>query len=192
MSGGHENVEPRPAESQPRKYYWPWECRYYWPWQPRIHPQPPNPRPRFRISLLALMLIVTAAAFGSCCLGVVFRRVEGKRLSAAEANRRLWLVHSYCRVPEDSTNIELRASYPGATVSFDMPFSGFARYCIARGWYLRQIDPTWPETMVDVDGKVLTISDGYYYRPPSGRGAYKAYYDRSRRRAWIYYTNDND
>ena len=192
MSGGKQNEQPVPDATRPKKYYWPWECTYYWPWQWRIRWQGGNPLKGFRFSLLALMLLVTAAAFGSCCLGIAFRSAEGTNLSAAEANRRLKYVHSYCEVPDGATNVALRASYPGATVSFDMPFPEFASYCTDRGWHLRPIDPTLPETVFDVDGKMTTISNGNYYRPTPGTGAYAAYYDRSRRRAWIHYTNDND
>jgi hypothetical protein len=188
MSGDNDNVEARPAETRPRKYYWPWECTYYWPWQ--IRWQGGNPLKGFRFSLLALMLLVTAAAFGSCCIGLAVRETHGTNLTAAEANKRLWLVRSYCEVPEGATDVYLRASYMRTAMSFEMPFSEFAAYCSDRGCYLRQIDPNWPQYTHDVDHKPLMITNGYYYRKVAANGGgYHVYYDMSTRRAWIHWSS---
>ena len=173
MSDGRENGA-RSDVPRPKKYYWPWECNY----------------PRFRFSLLALILFVAAAAFGSCCIGRLVRSVEGKNLSAAEANRRLKYVDSYCEVPDGAMDVDLRASYMGTTMSFDMPFSEFAAYCSHRGWDLRQINPNWPEHTHDIDYKPLVITNGYYYRNLAPRGSgYQVYYDMGTRRAWIDYSS---
>jgi hypothetical protein len=173
MSGGNENDKLRPVETRPKKYYWPWECNL----------------PRIRFSLTALILLVTAAAFGSCCIGLAVRETRGTNLTAEEANHRMRHVGPYCCVPEGATNIDLRAWYNATTMSFDMPFSDFAGYCAARDWHLRQIDPMWPQSTHDIDYKPLTITNGYYYRNRShSGGGFDVFYDMSTQRGWIHYS----
>ena len=135
------------------------------------------------------MLFVTTAAFLSCCLGLVSRKVEGKNLSAAEANRRLRIVGSPCQVPDNAANVDFQASYLRAVASFELPFEEFTNFCDARAWNLRRVDPQWPITTYDVDYKMLTIANGYYYKGSTHRGGYDAHYDIDRRRAWIDYSH---
>lgn len=185
MSGSNDTTDSYPTNAPPQKYYWPWECTYYWPWQWRIRWQWPSHRPRFRFSLLALMALVTGAAFCANWLGLAYRRVEGKNLSATEANHRLEIVGCWCRVPEGTTAVDLHANSRWAFISFDMPFADFARYCNGRGWHLRLIDPKWPKEVCDRPGRFVTIKHGYYYQGTTHRGGYDAYYDMDQRRAWI-------
>ena len=111
-------------------------------------------------------------------------------MTAEEANKQLWLVHSYCRVPDGATNVNLRASYMRTIMSFDRPFSEFASYCSGRRWYLQQIHPLFPEHTCDIDYKPLTITNGYCYRNVRRNGGgYRVYYDMSTRRAWIHWSS---
>lgn len=171
MSGDRENATTLP-ESPPRKYYWPWECRY--------------PIPSYRFSLVALFVFVTMAAFGSCCCGFLVREVEGKRLSPTVANKRLRYVGIHFRVPEIARNVDLRASYAGATISFDISFADYVAFCRLYGVDLRHIQPTRPQLVYDPSGKTINIVNGYYFVVGKRIDRQlRVYFDSDKDRAWV-------
>jgi hypothetical protein len=177
MSGGNEGTDPHPGNHP----------NFSWPWQPRADMRAGRPRRQFRFSLAALFVVVTGAAIGVCCCGVLVRRVNEKGLTADEANRRLEYVHCPRLVPRGATSVDVEASYNGAYVSFNFSLSEYQNLCRERGWDLRrfEVPPDSQPSCTRARDFTLTIRRGYFSDNSTHRGGFDTWYDLDRSRAWI-------
>jgi hypothetical protein len=140
-----------------------------------------------------LLLLTTMCALSTCAARLVFRSLDGRGVTAQEANAAFGETVSLVRVPENARNVDYHARFQGGEASFDISEAEFLTWSETHSWDVSEFS---------LDGKPLSLwdlpsfaqhlpEDGrrvWYYSNASYRGGWSVLYDRKRGRGYIGYS----
>src|SRR5947208_14189915 len=112
-----------------------------------------------RYSVRTLFIITGFVALLCGVAGIMFRTTYGDRLTAKQANLRLW----NCLVPEDATDVWFETSSRATQVECSIDEASFQKWAAKMKWRLLTIDPAEPIHVYSRKGGLVTVGYGLHF-----------------------------